>query len=301
MFAKIFSQIFDSSIAEDWQVRLVFTDLLTLADLNGVVDMTPEAIARRTNVPIEIILRALEELQKPDPKSRSTEDDGRRIRLIDEHRDWGWMIINHLKYREIASEEQRRSKTAERVARYRARNAPVTHVNACNAMQKQRQKQKKVPLKSPEGDVDVALTIYSAYPRKVGKPSALKAINRVIRDGFDPNTLLGLTASYAHAVKGTGTILPHPATWFNDRRFEDDPSTWVRQQLNGESKRDLEKTLERKQSRMKDLKCRHFSDVGTMSGLKWIEAGWRDPKAREEHDRLKTECQQLTERISKIE
>jgi hypothetical protein len=40
MFAKIFTQIFDSSIAEDYQTRHVFEDLLKLCDINGVVDIT---------------------------------------------------------------------------------------------------------------------------------------------------------------------------------------------------------------------------------------------------------------------
>jgi hypothetical protein len=145
MYAKVFAQIFDSSIAEDWQVRHVFIDFLTLADLNGVLDMTPEAIARRTNVPLEIITRAIGELEKPDPKSRTPDDDGRRIVRIDEHRSWGWLIVNYQKYRAIASEEQRRARTKERVQRHRERqrNPPVTPCNASNAMQKQSQKEKQ--------------------------------------------------------------------------------------------------------------------------------------------------------------
>lgn len=52
-FAKIFPQIFDSSIARDLDVRTTFMDMLILADYNGVVDMTHDAIARRTNRPEE--------------------------------------------------------------------------------------------------------------------------------------------------------------------------------------------------------------------------------------------------------
>ena len=119
MFAKVFDQIYNSSIAEDWQVRVVFEDFLVLADIDGVVDMTPEAISRRTNVPLDIVEHAIKVLESPDPKSRRTEDEGRRIRLLDEHREWGWFIINYQHYREIASEEQRREKTRERVRKYR--------------------------------------------------------------------------------------------------------------------------------------------------------------------------------------
>ena len=54
VFAKIFAQIFDSSIAADSAVRHVFMDLLGAADRDGVVDMTLGAISRRTNVPEEL-------------------------------------------------------------------------------------------------------------------------------------------------------------------------------------------------------------------------------------------------------
>lgn len=109
MFAKIFGQIFDSSIAEDYKVRHVFEDLLKLADQDGVVDMTVEAVARRTNVPLEEVRHGIEELMKPDPISRSKEYGGRRLILIDPERNWGWEIVNYKKYRDIQNEESRRA------------------------------------------------------------------------------------------------------------------------------------------------------------------------------------------------
>lgn len=108
MFAKIFSQIFDSSIAENHTHRHVFMDLLVLADSDGVVDMTHDAIARRTNVPIEIIRPAIAALCAPDADSRTPEHDGRRLLPIDTKRGWGWQIVNYQHYRKIRDEEARR-------------------------------------------------------------------------------------------------------------------------------------------------------------------------------------------------
>ena len=108
MFAKIFTQIFDSSIAENYQHRHVFMDLLVLADSDGVIDMTPEAIARRTNVPLEFIRDALKALSSPDPSSRTPSDDGRRLLPLDDKRGWGWQIVNYHHYRRIRDEESRR-------------------------------------------------------------------------------------------------------------------------------------------------------------------------------------------------
>lgn len=108
MFTKVFEQIFDSSIAEDYRIRHVFTDLLVLADSKGHVDKTPEAIARQTNVPLEIVKMALQALESPDERSRSKAEDGRRIVRLDQHRDWGWRIVNYVHYRNMRTEASRR-------------------------------------------------------------------------------------------------------------------------------------------------------------------------------------------------
>lgn len=147
----------ESSLAEDYQTRHVFEDMLKLCDLNGVVDMTAEAIARRTNVPLDIVKRGIAELEKPDHKSRNPENQGKRIVRLDDHRDWGWLIVNYDYYRKLASEDQRREKTALRVRRFREKNKPVAqrsahvapcnepvaHTNASNAMQREMEKHKQ--------------------------------------------------------------------------------------------------------------------------------------------------------------
>lgn len=109
MFAKLFGQIFDSSIAEDYNCRRMFMDLLVLADSDGVVDMTLEAISRRTNVPIAEVQKYITELGQPDNTSRSKLKEGRRIVPIDSQRSWGWQIVNYAHYRQVKDEEARRS------------------------------------------------------------------------------------------------------------------------------------------------------------------------------------------------
>ena len=108
MYAKVFYQIFESSIAEDYIVRHVFMDLLVLADDEGVIDKTDTAISRITNVPVDIVRMAILRLCQPDLESRSSQEDGRRLTLIDSHRKWGWRIVNYAKYRAIRDEEARR-------------------------------------------------------------------------------------------------------------------------------------------------------------------------------------------------
>lgn len=80
-----------------------------------------------------------------------------------------------------------------------------------------------------KGDTDpVVVNIYEAYPKKVGRPAALKAIANACRS-IDADQLLELTAAYAKSVAGADLqFIPHPATWFNQERYNDDPKTWTR-------------------------------------------------------------------------
>ncbi len=107
MFAKIFTQIFDSSIADDVDARHFFMDLLLLCDVEGVVDMTPSSISARTRIKIEEVNRLLKKLEEPDPQSRSHDKEGRRIALLP-GRTWGWKVTNYQLYRDARSELDRR-------------------------------------------------------------------------------------------------------------------------------------------------------------------------------------------------
>ena len=125
VYAKIFEQILDSSIADDWKVRHVFIDLLILADREGVVDMTLSAIARRTGLPLEMVTEAIAILERPDPVSRSEKEDGRRIVPIDEGRGWGWKIVNFREYHAMRDEDARREYQRTYQQRRRTKSTPV--------------------------------------------------------------------------------------------------------------------------------------------------------------------------------
>jgi len=119
-YGKIFEQIYESSVCEDWKAMVVFQQLIVLSDQDGIVDMTHESIQRRTNLPIEIIEHGLTELQKPDKRSRSSLSDGRRIVLLDDHRDWGWYIVNYKIYRDKATQAERNEKRKLQMREQRA-------------------------------------------------------------------------------------------------------------------------------------------------------------------------------------
>ena len=78
--------------------------------------------------------------------------------------------------------------------------------------------------------------IYGAYPRKIGKAAATKAIRKSLavvasRGGPDPTGWLkARVEAYAASPAGqAGKFTPYPATWFNQGRYDDDESEWSRE------------------------------------------------------------------------
>lgn len=110
MFGKVFSSMYDGTLATrgPWQALVTFQQMIVLADRTGTVDMTAEAIARRTTIPLEIIKIGITALEQPDSESRSPDLDGRRITRLNPDRSWGWRIVNYERYRQIRSADDRR-------------------------------------------------------------------------------------------------------------------------------------------------------------------------------------------------
>lgn len=78
---------------------------------------------------------------------------------------------------------------------------------------------------------DMIETIYAAYPRKVAKQDALKAIAKAAL--ITPtDVLLEAVQAYAAATSqwsdADRAYIPHPATWFNGGRYNDDRDQWKR-------------------------------------------------------------------------
>lgn len=72
----------------------------------------------------------------------------------------------------------------------------------------------------------LAESIYQYYPKKVGKPAAIKAIKKAIKK-HGADVVASRTCAYAKAIGEADQFTPHPSTWFNQERYMDDPKTWV--------------------------------------------------------------------------
>ena len=119
MFAKVFASLWQGSMVGRSDMQLVFIYMLANCDAKGVFDQTPEVVAALTGIPIERVEVAIKQLESPDPRSRTATDDGRRLVLLDDHRDWGWRIVNYAEYRNSRDEEQRREQNREATRRWR--------------------------------------------------------------------------------------------------------------------------------------------------------------------------------------
>ena len=108
MYVKIFTSIFDGSMRGHADLILVFVNLICHADQDGVVDRHWQAIVDETGLSPARVKAAITALEGPDAESRSSNDNGRRIKRINPEREWGWEIVNYKKYDGIRSAADRR-------------------------------------------------------------------------------------------------------------------------------------------------------------------------------------------------
>lgn len=222
MYNRLFTKILDSSIwLEADTTRIVWITLLAAMDEDGYAPFSSmENLSRRANVPLSATVAAVTVLESPDKFNMDQEYEGRRIERV----EGGWLVLKAPYYRTLLSREIAREQTRIRVAKYRDKRKGVTNpalpdvtsVTETNVTHSEQSKAKH----------NKAEAIYCAYPRKKKKPEALKAIQKALLH-IDFDTLLARTEAFARARPSpTDRFTPHPATWFNNEGYNDDPSTW---------------------------------------------------------------------------
>lgn len=112
-YTKLFSTIITSTVWEESpETCKVWITLLAMANKNGVVEASVPGLARMACLPTETARDALAIFLAPDPDSRTTDHGGRRIKPLDD--GGGWLLLNHTKYRQKMSEEDRRQRDRQR-------------------------------------------------------------------------------------------------------------------------------------------------------------------------------------------
>lgn len=226
MYGKLFSSMYDGTLYGQWQAIITLQQMVILADEDGVVDITPPALAAKTSIPLEIIEKGLEQLSEPDKYSRSEAEDGRRIVLLDEGRPWGWRIVNYRYYRDMATREEKKRKDRERIAEKRKQNndvaecrspsqgvADVAHTDTDTDTEKE-QGALRTPDRFPE--------FWSAYPKKREKKKARDAWKRKKLDARADEIITDVQTRIEKDGQWIEGYIPHPTTYINGERWEDE-------------------------------------------------------------------------------
>lgn len=101
-YVPLFDSLTKGTLCGRWPDIGLWPIVLSLSDKHGIVDVTQSYIAGITGLPVEEVTACMQRFCAPDPYSRSAEAGGARLVLLDAHREWGWRIVNHERYREKA-------------------------------------------------------------------------------------------------------------------------------------------------------------------------------------------------------
>jgi len=117
-YTKLFHSILHSTIwTEPNHVRIAWITMLAMTNKFGEVNASVPGLAKAAGITLEETEDALQRFLSPDKYSRTPDNEGRRIEVM----EGGWRLLNHPKYRELMSTDERREyfriKQAERRAR----------------------------------------------------------------------------------------------------------------------------------------------------------------------------------------
>ncbi len=225
MYGKIYEQTFTGSMYGSGSVIFaVWSYVIAHTKPDAMVELNPVALACALGEDVSGIERAIEYFKSPDPKSRSKEFEGRRLIQKGE---FIYFVPQYHKYHGFANNKERREYFAQKKREQRQRDREGQTVKSKmskNVQQSDTESETKTDTKEEE--------IYRVFPRKVAKPEALKAISKALtKVPFDE--LISKTQAFATARNGDIQFCPHPATWFNQERYNDDPVTWVQSKPTG--------------------------------------------------------------------
>lgn len=233
LYAKIFDSILYGQLADDYQTRHIFMDLVLLADWEGNVPMGVNAIMRNVNWEgsKEQYQEHLDLLMRPDCSSKLDAEEGRRIVPIEgAGSNSGFKVVNLLHYREKQSPERKREQDRQRAAKHRA--------NGSNAASRYKDKDKEVdqeqlehsPLKHTppflQADWD---QLKENYPRRSGGqkwPLAKERAKRLINcSRVTISELILRVKAYNDHVTATnkiGTVYTMQAATFFSQGWDDE-------------------------------------------------------------------------------
>jgi hypothetical protein len=243
-FAKVYRSLWDGTLARTPEAWIVFVFLLVHCDADGVIEMTPEAIAARSGLKPAAVKRGLEALEQPDPDSRTSSEEGRRLMRLNGNRSWGWRIVNYSAYRNQTESERaaayRQRRRVEADERHGASRGVTQHHQA-EAEAEAEEEEAKHPL-APRASRPTPSTsppraracddledqnfkdFYMAYPRRAARRIARLAFTRAVAryPEIGPEGVIAAARRYVLKVKNSDPkYIPYPAKWLDGDSFLD--------------------------------------------------------------------------------
>lgn len=226
-FSKLDSGITRSSIwSAPYHVRIVWISILAEKDETGFVRGSRITMPRICNVTQEEFDNAIKILSSPDENSQSKEFEGRRIDVV----DGGWIVLNHERFK---THEQQKKKHRNEYMRDYMRKKRAVNSNS-----------DLTPINTPLTSVSVSLSdsvsvseyteefesFWKLYPRKIGKGAAFKSWKK-IKSPVDTLKLIEKSLEWQKTseqwTKDNGQYIPHPSTYLNQRRWEDEKTETI--------------------------------------------------------------------------
>jgi hypothetical protein len=173
-YTKLFSHIVTSSIwSEDDQTRILWITMLALADKHGEVMASVPGLAKVAGLSIDATKAGLEKFLSPDPYSRTPDEEGRRLEVI----DGGWAIINYAKHRRMASLDEQREKAAVRQRRFRERKQTNSNEQSRIVTDESRTSNEQVTLETDNAEAEAeAEAENTPKPPKGGRRKSVEKV-----------------------------------------------------------------------------------------------------------------------------
>ena len=224
-FTKLDDGITKSSLwSESIHVRIVFISFLAEKDESGFVSAARSGMIRICNVTPEQFDEAEKILSSPDFESKDPSNEGRRIEKV----DGGWIVLNSDKYR-IPEDEKKKNHT-EYMRNWRENKVSVKSREFTNIHNVSPSVSASVSVSASENSSLVLSSFekfWTLYPKRTGKGAAEKAWSKIKAPS---ETLALITTALSWQVKSEqwtkdgGQYIPMPATYLNQRRWEDQPT-----------------------------------------------------------------------------
>lgn len=229
--------MYDGTLYGHWQAIVAFQQFIVLCDADGVVDMTPQAIAARTSIPLEILIEGIRILEQPDPYTRTPGEDGKRITLLDTHRPWGWQIVNHKHYQYLVDAETIRAQNRERQRKHREKVVTVSHAPSRSVTPVT---ESNAPSLHTDTDTDSDKIgqsdfdrFWFAYPKKVKRKTSAEIWNRKRLDSKTGELIADIQRRVESDRRWREGFIPDPTTYLNQERWGDELEVVKRPRVEG--------------------------------------------------------------------